>query len=88
MAVIPLLPKLKRVHCVCSVFMMTLGQRNTATGSKKGAKLMLYSNEKLYTLPDQEEAMKHVGHEVEVTATLTGDGALKNVQFKKKEEKA
>ena len=37
---------------------------------KKGAKLQLYSNEKLYNLDKVEAAEKHVGIQVKVTGTL------------------
>lgn len=37
---------------------------------KKGAKLQLYANEKLYNLDKVESPEKHVGVEVKVTGTL------------------
>ena len=52
--------------------------------AKKGAQLVLASGDKIYTLPDQEEAMKHVGHEVVVRAVMAEDGSLKSAKFKKK----
>ncbi len=55
--------------------------------AKKGAQLVLSSGEKIYALPDQDEAMKHVGQEVVVQAVLAADGSLTSAKFKKKVDK-
>jgi hypothetical protein len=56
--------------------------------AKDGAKLVLFSDEKMYKLADQEQAKQHVGYEVVVTGTLSDDGTLKATKFEKKESKA
>ena len=55
--------------------------------AKKGAQLVLYSNEKIYKLSDQEGAKQHVGHEVVVHGVLAEDGTVKVSKFQKKEDK-
>ena len=42
---------------------------------KEGGKLVFFNNgdKKIYGIDKQDEAMKHIGHEVKVTGTLTGD---------------
>jgi hypothetical protein len=51
------------------------GKACTVSCVKNGAKLVLYSDEKLYPLDDQALAMEHVGVEVKVTGVLK-DGAI------------
>ena len=54
--------------------------------AKKGAQLVLFADEKIYRLSDQDEAKKHVGHEVVVTGVLTADGTVKGAKFEKSGE--
>ena len=43
--------------------------------AKEGGKVVFFNegDKKLYGIDKQDEAMKHVGHEVKVTGTLEGD---------------
>lgn len=54
----------------------TEGKACTIACAKKGAKLVLFSDDKLWPLDDQELALEHVGHEVRVTGVLTEGGAI------------
>lgn len=54
--------------------------------AKKGARLLLFSDDRLYLLSDQDLAREHVGHEVVVTGRFADDGTLRVGRIEKKKE--
>jgi hypothetical protein len=53
--------------------------------AKDGAKLVLFSDEKMYVIDNQELAMKNVGFEVVVKGTVGKENALVVTSIKKKD---
>ena len=61
------------------------GKDCTIACADNGAQLVLYANDKIFKLSDQQGAREHVGHEVVVRGTLREDGTIRVTKFEKKE---